>query len=158
MLKTVFSGCSSTLKLSRMRSARLRCTTQCNKRQEYKGRQEIEKADQDAFRAAFLADKKRVCRRRVLTRRDLQHKCALLLAAVPNAHTGSIQLITSISLSIIVAWCLVLRTSTFLLPLMAIHSWRCSFCSTLIAALDAFSEVPLMMLGRAILWKQVRYC
>jgi ATP-binding cassette subfamily G (WHITE) protein 2 (SNQ2) len=125
--------------------------------EKYKSRQEVEGADQEAFRAAVLDDKKRgVSKKSPYTLGLTAQVWALARRQFQMRIQDRFQLVTSISLSAILA--LVLGAAFLKLPQTAAGGFTRGgviFASTLTAALDAFGEIPLMMLGRPILWKQV---
>ncbi|KAJ7610902.1 ABC-2 type transporter-domain-containing protein [Roridomyces roridus] len=128
-------------------------------REKYKLLVETEKSDQEAFRAAVAADKKKgvskkspytlgfVGQVRALTRRQFQMRLQ-----------DKFQLYTSFSLAMILA--LVAGAAYINQPLTAAGAFTRGgviFVILLTTCLDAFGEMPTQMLGRPILQKQTAY-
>ena len=124
----------------------------------YKTHQEVEKADQEAFQAAVLADKKKGVSKKsphtlgfrgqvwALTRRQFQMRLQ-----------DKFQLVTSFAMSVVLAF--VIGGAYFNLPSTAAGGFTRGsviFFSVMMLTFDAFGEIPLMMIGRSIFWKQVR--
>jgi hypothetical protein len=125
--------------------------------EKHKAHQELEKTDQEAFRASVLADKKRgVSKKSPYTLGFTGQVWALTRRQFKMRLQDKFQLITSFVLSIVLS--LVLGAAFFNLPLTAAGGFTrggVMFAGTLTSAFEAFGEIPLMMLGRSILWKQV---
>ncbi|KAK0208987.1 ABC-2 type transporter-domain-containing protein [Desarmillaria ectypa] len=125
----------------------------------YKLHQATEKADQEAFRAAVLADKKRgVSKKSPYTLGLLGQIRALAVRAFQMRMQDRFQLITSMSLSTILA--LVIGGAYWSQQLTAAGAFTRGgliFAALLTTCLDAFGELPMQMLGRPILRKQTNY-
>jgi len=125
--------------------------------EKYKIRQAEERADQEAFRAAVLDDKKRgVSKRSPYTLGFFGQVKALTIRQFQTRMQDRFQLYTSFGLAITLA--LVIGAAYFDLPLTAAGGFTRGgvvFIAVLVAVFDAFGEIPLMMMGRAILNKQV---
>ncbi|KAH9929730.1 ABC-transporter [Fomitopsis serialis] len=102
----------------------------------YKGVMEHDKADQEAFRTAVAADKKRgVSKKSPYTQGFLNQVRALFWRQFQMRLQDRFQIYTSFTL----------------------HTRRVLFASLLTAALDTFGEMPVQMLGRPIIKKQTGY-
>ncbi|GBE77519.1 ABC-2 type transporter-domain-containing protein [Sparassis latifolia] len=127
--------------------------------EEYKKLMAADKADQEAFRAAVLADKKRgVSKKSPYTQGFIGQVRALTLRQFRMRLQDRFQLITSFGLSIVLA--LVIGGAYFdLKPDSAGAFTRGSviFAGMLTVALDTFGEMPAQMLGRPIIKKQTSY-
>ncbi|KAI0323043.1 ABC-2 type transporter-domain-containing protein [Amylostereum chailletii] len=120
---------------------------------------ETERTDQEAFRQAVLADKKRgVSKRSPYTLGFFGQVWALTKRQFQTRLQDRFQLVTSFSLSTILA--LVLGGAYFNLPTTAQGAFTRGsliFAAMLTSALDAFGELPLQITGRRILRKQTAY-
>ncbi|THH33132.1 hypothetical protein EUX98_g1017 [Antrodiella citrinella] len=127
--------------------------------QKYKLAMETEKHDQEAFRAAVLADKKRgVSKTSPYTIGFIGQVKALVIRQFQMRLQDRFQLITSFSLSIILA--IVIGAAYYNLPLTAAGAFTRGsviFVAMLSCMLDTFGELPAQMLGRPILKKQTGY-
>jgi len=125
--------------------------------QKYKANQAEEKRDQEAFRAAVLDDKKKgVSKRSPYTLGFWGQVKALTIRQFQTRMQDRFQLYTSFGLAITLA--LVVGAAYFDLPLTASGGFTRGgviFIAVLVAIFDAFGEIPLMMMGRTILNKQV---
>lgn len=123
----------------------------------YKAHQEVEKADQEAFRAAVLADKKKgVSKKSPHTLGLTGQIWALTVRQFQTRLQNKFELITSYFTSMALAF--VIGGAYFNLSTSAGDGFTRGsliFTSTLVTLLDAFGEIPLMVMGRPILWKQV---
>ncbi|EMD42318.1 hypothetical protein CERSUDRAFT_79900 [Gelatoporia subvermispora B] len=127
--------------------------------QKYKLQMETDKADQEAFRAAVAADKKRgVSKKSPYTQGFLNQVRALVVRQFQMRLQDRFQLITSFTLSTVLA--LVIGGAYFDLPRDAGGAFTrgsVMFAAMLTCALDTFGEMPVQMLGRPILKKQTNY-
>jgi ATP-binding cassette, subfamily G (WHITE), member 2, SNQ2 len=125
----------------------------------YKAHQEVENSDQEAFRAAVLDDKKKgVSKKSPYTLGLVGQTMALTRRQFQMRLQDRFQLVTSMSLSTILA--LVIGAAYLNLNTTTAAGFTRGgllFAATLTSTLDAFGEIPLMMVGRPILWKQVRF-
>ncbi|KAG7452088.1 uncharacterized protein BT62DRAFT_882231 [Guyanagaster necrorhizus] len=125
----------------------------------YKLYQETEKADQEAFRTAVMADKKKgVSKKSPYTLGMLGQVRALAVRSFQMRMQDKFQLITSMSLSTILA--LVIGGAYWNQQLTAAGAFTRGgliFAALLTTCLDAFGELPMQMLGRPILRKQTSY-
>ncbi|KAJ7109815.1 ABC-2 type transporter-domain-containing protein [Mycena epipterygia] len=128
-------------------------------REKYKVLMETEKADQEAFRAAVAADKKKgVSKKSPYTLGFTGQVRALTKRQFQMRMQDKFQLYTSFSLSTILG--LVLGAAFFNLPLTSAGAFTRGgviFTALLNTCLDAFGELPSQMLGRPILRKQTNY-
>ncbi|OSX66986.1 hypothetical protein POSPLADRAFT_1072131 [Postia placenta MAD-698-R-SB12] len=126
---------------------------------EYKVLMEHDKADQDAFRAAVAADKKRgVSKKSPYTQGFMNQVRALAIRQFQMRLQDRFQLITSYSLYTILA--LIIGAAFFNLKPDAAGSFTRGsviFAGLLTACLDTFGEMPTQMLGRPIIKKQTGY-
>ncbi|OBZ78638.1 Brefeldin A resistance protein [Grifola frondosa] len=125
----------------------------------YKRLTEVNKADQEAFRAAVAADKKRgVSKKSPYTLGFTGQVRALAVRQFQMRLQDKFQLVTSFGLSTILA--VVIGAAYLnLQPTAAGAFTRGSviFASLLTCCLDTFGEMPAQMLGRPILKKQTGY-
>lgn len=128
-------------------------------REDYKILMATEKADQEAFRHAVLADKKRgVSKKSPYTLGYTGQVTALTKRQFLLRMQDRFQLITSFSLSIILA--IVIGAAYINQPLTSAGAFTRGsviFAALLTTCLDAFGEMPGQMLGRPILRKQTSY-
>ncbi|KAF5375215.1 hypothetical protein D9758_000491 [Tetrapyrgos nigripes] len=128
-------------------------------RQKYKQLQATDKADQEAFRAAVAADKKRgVSKKSPYTLGFSGQVRALAVRQFQQRIQDKFQLYTSFSLSTILA--LVLGGAFWNLPPSSAGAFTRGgliFVALLTTCLDAFGEMPMQMVGRPILRKQTSY-
>ncbi|KAG9313864.1 pleiotropic drug resistance ABC transporter [Chiua virens] len=126
---------------------------------DFKLRMETEKEDQETFRAAVLADKKRgVSRKSPYTLGFVGQVKALTIRQFWVRLQNRFQLTTSIGVAIILA--LVVGGAFFDLPDTAEGGFTRGsviFVGLLTVCLEAFSEMPTMMLGRPLADKQIDY-
>ncbi|KAF8913195.1 pleiotropic drug resistance ABC transporter [Gymnopilus junonius] len=127
--------------------------------QKYKLHMETEKADQEAFRVAVAADKKKgVSKKSPYTLGFTGQVRALTVRQFQQKVQDRFQLYTSFTLSLILA--IVIGAAYFKQPLTsngAFTRGSVIFAALLTTCLDAFGEMPLQMLGRPILRKQTSY-
>jgi ATP-binding cassette, subfamily G (WHITE), member 2, SNQ2 len=127
--------------------------------EKYKVHQSEEKRDQEAFRAAVLDDKKKgVSKKSPYTLSFWGQVKALTVRQFQTRIQDRFQLYTSLGLAIILS--LVIGAAYFDLPLTAAGGFTRGsviFVALLVAIFDSFGEIPLMMLGRSILNKQVSF-
>lgn len=127
--------------------------------EKYKILQETEKRDQEAFRAAVAADKKRgVSKKSPYTLGFFGQVKALTRRQFQLRIQDRFQLITSYGLSWILA--IVIGAAFFNLPPTSAGAFTRGsviFVAMLTSCLDAFGEMPTQMLGRPILHKQTGY-
>ncbi|KAG6820654.1 hypothetical protein H0H93_013505 [Arthromyces matolae] len=120
---------------------------------------ETEKADQEAFRAAVAADKKKgVSKKSPYTLGFTGQVRALALRQWQTRIQDRFQLYTSYSLSIALAF--VIGAAYYNQPLTSAGAFTRGsviFAALLTTCLDAFGEMPMQMLGRPILRKQTSY-
>ncbi|KAG5643545.1 hypothetical protein DXG03_000686 [Asterophora parasitica] len=125
----------------------------------YKQLMETEKTDQEAFRAAVTADKKKgVSKKSPYTLGFTSQVRALTVRQFQTRLQDKFQLYTSFGLSIALAF--VIGSGFYNQPLTsngAFTRGSVIFAALLTTCLDAFGEMPLQMLGRPILRKQTSY-
>ncbi|KAL5519548.1 SNQ2_1 [Sanghuangporus vaninii] len=125
----------------------------------YKLLQETEKADQEAFRAAVAAAKKKgVSRKSPYTLGFLGQVKALTRRQFQLRIQDKFQLYTSYGLSWILA--IVIGAAFYNLPPTSAGAFTRGsviFVAMLTSCLDAFGELPTQMIGRPILHKQTAY-
>ncbi|KAH9837328.1 ABC-2 type transporter-domain-containing protein [Rhodofomes roseus] len=125
----------------------------------YKLVMEQDKAEQDAFRAAVAAEKKRgVSKKSPYTQGFLNQVRALFLRQFQMRLQDRFQIYTSFTLHTVLA--LVIGGAYFNLEPDAAGAFTRGgvlFSSLLTAALDTFGEMPVQMLGRPIIKKQTGY-
>ena len=125
--------------------------------EKYKVHQAEEKRDQEAFRAAVLDDKKRgVSKKSPYTLHYWGQVKALTIRLFQTRIQDRFQLYTSFGVGITLS--LVIGGAYFDLPLTAAGGFTRGgviFMALLVAVFDSFGEIPLMMMGRPILNKQV---
>ncbi|KAL1762505.1 ABC-2 type transporter-domain-containing protein [Schizophyllum commune] len=128
-------------------------------REDYKLYMVTEKADQEAFRAAVLADKKRgVSKKSPYTLGYTGQVIALTKRQFLLRMQDRFQLVTSFSLNLILA--IVIGAAYINQPLTSAGAFTRGsviFAALLTTCLDAFGEIPGQMLGRPILRKQTSY-
>ncbi|KAF8665434.1 hypothetical protein AX16_000453 [Volvariella volvacea WC 439] len=126
---------------------------------EYKKLMETEKTDQEAFRAAVAADKKKgVSKKSPYTLSLTGQVWALTVRQFQTRLQDSFQLYTSFSLAIVLA--LVIGAAFINQPQTsngAFTRGSVIFTALLTTCLDAFGEMPTQMIGRPILRKQTSY-
>ncbi|KAI6015643.1 pleiotropic drug resistance ABC transporter [Pisolithus marmoratus] len=122
---------------------------------EFTHQMETEKIDQDAFRDAVLADKRRgVSKKSPYTLGFFGQVKALTIRQFQLRRQDRFQLVTSFTLAI----SLEELTSTCLIPLPgAFTRGGVIFLGMLTVVIEAFAEMPLQMLGRPIVNKQTFY-
>ena len=127
--------------------------------EKYKIHQAEEKRDQEAFRAAVLDDKKKgVSKKSPYTLGFWGQVKALTIRQFQTRIQDRFQLYTSFGLSI--ALSLIIGVAYLNLPLTAAGGFTRGsvvFIAVLIFIFDSFGEIPLMMMGRPILNKQVSF-
>ncbi|OSD06180.1 hypothetical protein PYCCODRAFT_1384259 [Trametes coccinea BRFM310] len=127
--------------------------------EKYKKKMEVDKSDQEAFRKAVIADKKRgVSKKSPYTLGFTGQVRALVIRQFQMRLQDRFQLITSFSLSTILA--LVIGAAYYNLQLSSAGAFTRGsviFAGLLTSALDTFGEMPVQMLGRPILKKQTSY-
>ena len=127
--------------------------------EKYKLSQAEERRDQEAFRTAVLDDKKKgVSKRSPYTLGFWGQVKALTIRQFQTKMQDKFQLYTSFCLAITLAF--VIGAAYFDLPLTAAGGFTRGgviFMSILVSVFDAFGEIPIMMLGRSILNKQVSF-
>ncbi|KAI8981169.1 ABC-2 type transporter-domain-containing protein [Trametes punicea] len=125
----------------------------------YKQRMEVDKTDQEEFRKAVWAEKKRgVSKKSPYTLGFTGQVRALVIRQFQMRLQDRFQLITSFSLFTILA--LVIGAAYYNLQLTsqgAFTRGSVIFAGLLTSALDTFGEMPVQMLGRPILKKQTNY-
>ncbi|RPD82151.1 hypothetical protein L226DRAFT_497300 [Lentinus tigrinus ALCF2SS1-7] len=125
----------------------------------YQQKMAVDKADQEAFRAAVLAEKKRgVSKKSPYTLGFTGQVKALFIRQFRMRLQDRFQLITSFSLATILA--LVIGAAYYNLQLTsqgAFTRGSVIFAALLTCCLDTFGEMPVQMLGRPILKKQTNY-
>ncbi|KAG6817582.1 hypothetical protein H0H87_006959 [Tephrocybe sp. NHM501043] len=130
-----------------------------NSLKQYKQLMETEKTDQEAFRAAVAADKKKgVSKKSPYTLGFTGQVRALTVRQFQTRIQDKFQLYTSYSLSIVLA--LVIGSGFYNQPLTSAGAFTRGsviFAALLTTCLDAFGEMPMQMLGRPILRKQTSY-
>ncbi|KAF8807904.1 hypothetical protein BYT27DRAFT_7189991 [Phlegmacium glaucopus] len=127
--------------------------------EKYKLLMETEKTDQEAFRAAVAADKKKgVSKSSPYTLGFTGQVRALTIRQFQQRLQDKFQLYTSYSLSIILG--VVIGAAYFKQPLTSAGAFTRGsvvFAALLTTCLDAFGEMPMQMIGRPILRKQTTY-
>ncbi|KAJ3509385.1 hypothetical protein NLJ89_g5251 [Agrocybe chaxingu] len=127
--------------------------------QEYKTFMKTEKADQEAFRAAVAADKKRgVSKKSPYTLGFTGQVRALTVRQFQQNLQDKFQLYTSFSLAWLLA--IVIGAAFINLPTSSAGAFTRGgliFTALLTPCLESFGEMPLQMLGRPILRKQTNY-
>ena len=127
--------------------------------EKYKTSQTEEKRDQEAFRTAVLEDKKKgVSKKSPYTLGFWGQVKALTIRQFQTRIQNKFQLYTSFGLATILS--LVIGGAYFNLPLTAAGGFTRGsvvFIAVLVSIFDAFGEIPLMMMGRMILNKQVSF-
>ncbi|KAF5312934.1 hypothetical protein D9619_002752 [Psilocybe cf. subviscida] len=127
--------------------------------EKYKLHMETEKTDQEAFRAAVIADKKKgVSKKSPYTLGISGQVWALTVRNFQQKLQDKFQIYTSFTLSWILA--LVIGSAYFNQTLTSSGAFTRGsvvFAALLTTCLDAFGEMPLQMLGRPILRKQTNY-
>ncbi|KDQ63068.1 hypothetical protein JAAARDRAFT_202584 [Jaapia argillacea MUCL 33604] len=127
--------------------------------EKYKLLMETEKADQEAFRAAVAADKKRgVSKKSPYTVGFMGQVRALFWRRFQMKLQDRFQMVTSFSMSLILA--LVIGSAYIQLPLTSAGAFTRGsvlFVAMLTACLENFGEMPAMMFGRPVLKKQTGY-
>ncbi|KAK1229304.1 ATP-binding cassette transporter snq2 [Marasmius sp. AFHP31] len=130
-----------------------------DQRQKLKLRMETDKTDQEAFRAAVIADKKKgVSKKSPYTQGFTGQVRALFTRQFTQRLQDRFQLYTSFGLSTVLA--LVIGGAFFNLPTTSAGGFTRGgviFVALLTTCLDAFQEMPMQMLGRPILYKQINY-
>ncbi|KAH7930451.1 hypothetical protein BV22DRAFT_1028421 [Leucogyrophana mollusca] len=125
----------------------------------FKVRMQTEKEDQEAFRAAVLADKKRgVSKKSPYTLGFTGQVRALTIRQFKVRLQDKFQLYTSFGIAITLS--LIIGGAFFNLPLTAAGGFTRGsviFAGMLTICLDAFGEMPMQMLGRPIVNKQTIY-
>ncbi|KAG5718995.1 Brefeldin A resistance protein [Termitomyces sp. T112] len=125
----------------------------------YKQLMEVEKTDQEAFRAAVAADKKKgVSKKSPYTLGFSGQVRALTIRQFQTRIQDRFQLYTSYSLAIVLAF--VIGSGYYNQPLTSAGAFTRGsviFAALLTTCLDAFGEMPMQMLGRSILRKQTSY-
>ncbi|TFL02988.1 pleiotropic drug resistance ABC transporter [Pterulicium gracile] len=126
---------------------------------DFKQRMELDKHDQDTFRQAVLEDKKkRVSKKSPYTVSIIGQVRALTIRKFHEKLQDRFFLYSNYGLGIFLA--LVLGGAYFNLPLTsqgAFTRGSVIFATMLTICLDAFGEMPMMMLGRPIVRKQTSY-
>lgn len=127
--------------------------------EKYKLYMRTEKADQEAFRAAVIADKKKgVSKKSPYTLGFSGQVRALTLRQFHQKMQDKFHLYTSFSLSMILA--IVIGAAYYKQPLTSAGAFTRGsviFAALLTTCLDAFGEMPMQMVGRPILRKQTGY-
>ncbi|RDB29035.1 ABC transporter G family member 11 [Hypsizygus marmoreus] len=127
--------------------------------EKYKHEMEHEKADQEAFRAAVAADKKKgVSKKSPYTLGFTGQVRALTVRQFQMRLQDRFQLVTSFTLSIALGF--VIGAAYYNQPLTSAGAFTRGsviFAALLTTCLDAFGEMPMQMLGRPILRKQTSY-
>ncbi|KIM88774.1 hypothetical protein PILCRDRAFT_813749 [Piloderma croceum F 1598] len=130
-----------------------------NSLKKYKGLMEHDKADQEAFRAAVAADKKKgVSKKSPYTLGFTGQVWALTVRQFQTKIQDKFQLFTSYGLSTILA--VVLGCSYINLPLTSAGAFTRGsviFVALLTTCLDAFGELPTQVAARPIFNKQTGY-
>ncbi|KAF7303089.1 Pleiotropic drug resistance ABC transporter protein [Mycena kentingensis (nom. inval.)] len=128
-------------------------------REKVKAGMETDRADQEAFRAAVAADKKKgVSKKSPYTLGFTGQVMALTRRQFTMKLQDQFHLVTSFSLTLILG--LVIGAAYINLPKSAAGAFTRGgliFTAMLNIALDAFGEMPSQMLGRPILRKQTSY-
>ncbi|RDB26527.1 ABC transporter G family member 11 [Hypsizygus marmoreus] len=127
--------------------------------EKYKHEMEHEKTDQEAFRAAVFADKKKgVSKKSPYTLGFSGQVKALTVRQFQMRLQDQFQLITSFVLSLALAF--VIGAAYYNQPLTSAGAFTRGsviFAALLTTCLDAFGEMPMQMIGRPILRKQTSY-
>ncbi|KAF8167550.1 pleiotropic drug resistance ABC transporter [Crassisporium funariophilum] len=127
--------------------------------EKYKLYMETEKSDQEVFRAAVAADKKKgVSKKSPYTLGFTGQVRALTVRQFQQKMQDKFQLYTSFALTLILA--LVIGAAYFDQPLTSAGAFTRGsviFAALLTTCLDAFGEMPTQMVGRPILRKQTNY-
>ncbi|EEB92446.1 hypothetical protein MPER_09042, partial [Moniliophthora perniciosa FA553] len=130
-----------------------------HERASYKKYMETDKSDQETFRAAVVADKKKgVSKKSPYTQGFIGQVTALVKRQFIQKLQDKFQLYTSLALSTALA--LVIGGAFFNLPPTSAGAFTRGsviFVALLTTCLDAFQEMPMQMLGRPILHKQTNY-
>ncbi|KAI0830812.1 ABC-2 type transporter-domain-containing protein [Trametes gibbosa] len=125
----------------------------------YKQKMELDKSDQETFRQAVVAEKKRgVSKKSPYTLGFTGQVRALVIRQFQMRLQDRFQLITSFTLSTALA--LIIGAAYYNLQLTsqgAFTRGSVIFAGLLTCALDTFGEMPIQMLGRPILKKQTNY-
>ncbi|KAG6874373.1 hypothetical protein C0995_015109 [Termitomyces sp. Mi166 len=125
----------------------------------YKQTMETEKTDQEAFRAAVAADKKKgVSKKSPYTLGFSGQVRALTVRQFQTRIQDRFQLYTSYSFAVVLAF--VIGAGYYNQPLTSAGAFTRGsviFAALLTTCLDAFGEMPMQMLGRPILRKQTSY-
>ncbi|TFK56519.1 hypothetical protein OE88DRAFT_1649845 [Heliocybe sulcata] len=125
----------------------------------YKAYMEQEKRDQEAFRAAVIADKKKgVSKKSPYTVGFSGQVIALTRRQFQMRLQDKFQLVTSFTLSTVLA--IVIGAAYFNLPLTSAGAFTrgsVMFAAMLTVCLDCFGEMPVQMMGRPIIKKQTAY-
>ncbi|KAF8203885.1 pleiotropic drug resistance ABC transporter [Pholiota molesta] len=133
--------------------------TNKNELAQYKLYMETEKADQEAFRAAVAADKKKgVSKKSPYTLGFTGQVKALTVRQFQQKLQDRFQLATSYFLSTLLA--IVIGAAFVNQPLTSAGAFTRGsvvFAALLTTCLDAFGEMPMQMVGRPILRKQTSY-
>ncbi|ESK96125.1 pleiotropic drug resistance abc transporter [Moniliophthora roreri MCA 2997] len=128
-------------------------------RASYKKHMETDRSDQEAFRAAVVADKKKgVSKKSPYTQGFIGQVRVLVKRQFTQRLQDKFQLYTSFGLSTVLA--LVIGGAFFNLPPTSAGAFTRGsviFVALLTTCLDAFQEMPMQMLGRPILHKQTNY-
>ncbi|KAJ7292923.1 ABC-2 type transporter-domain-containing protein [Mycena rebaudengoi] len=128
-------------------------------REQYKVLMQTEKEDQEAFRAAVIADKKKgVSKKSPYTLGFIGQVRALTIRQFQMKMQDKFHLYTSFSLSTLLA--IILGAAFLNLPTTSAGAFTRGgviFAALLTTCLDAFGEMPTQMLGRPILRKQTSY-
>ncbi|KAK7063883.1 pleiotropic drug resistance ABC transporter protein [Favolaschia claudopus] len=128
-------------------------------REKYKLYMETERADQEAFREAVAADKKKgVSKKSPYTLGFTGQVRALTVRQFQMRLQDKFQLYTSFALSTVLS--IVLGAAFLNLPTTSAGAFTRGgviFAALLTTCLDAFGEMPTQMLGRPILRKQTSY-
>ncbi|KAF8899244.1 ABC-transporter [Infundibulicybe gibba] len=128
-------------------------------REKYKILMETERTDQEAFRAAVAADKKKgVSQSSPYTRGFMGQVWALTVRRFQMRIQDKFQLYTSYTLCFVLAF--VIGGAFYKQPLTSNGTFTRGsviFAALLTTCLEAFAEMPMMMLGRPILRKQSGY-
>jgi ATP-binding cassette subfamily G (WHITE) protein 2 (SNQ2) len=127
--------------------------------EKYKTKMAVEKADQEAFREAVAADKKKgVSKKSPYTLGFTGQVRALTVRQFQMRLQDRFQLVTSMGLSTILAF--IIGSAYYNQPLTSSGAFTRGsviFAALLTTCLDAFGEMPMQMLGRPILRKQTSY-
>ncbi|KAG5652201.1 hypothetical protein H0H81_005936 [Sphagnurus paluster] len=128
-------------------------------REQYKVLMETEKTDQEAFRAAVMADKKKgVSKKSPYTLSFVGQVRALTIRQFQMRVQDRFQLNTSFLLTLMLAF--VIGAGFYNQTLSSSGAFTRGgvvFATLLMTCLDAFGEMPLQMMGRPVLRKQTGY-